>query len=30
MIEVKNIEVLIKSIEILRGVSLTLAPGEMI
>lgn len=30
MIEVKNIEVLIKSIEILRGVSLTLAPGEMV
>lgn len=30
MIEIRNIEVLIKSIEILRGVSLTLAPGEMV
>ncbi|MDB5552252.1 MAG: ATP-binding cassette protein [Rhizobium sp.] len=30
MIEAKNIEVLIKSIEILRGVSLTLGSGEMV
>lgn len=30
MIEARNVEVLIKSIEILRGVSLTLGAGEMV